>query len=551
MNKYRNSLLALTSGILLALSYPPMPLFILAFVGFVPLLFALEQNPKRPYFLVYLTFFIYHAGTNWWVSSWQPECDPFLLVSGLAVDLFHPFFFYVPIIIYRTIQKRINRNTALWCLPFAWVVFEWLHSLGEFSYPWLNIGQTQIYNHYWIQIADIAGVWGASFLVLLVNVLIFKIILNIKEDNSGYNLFKSLVINKQSQNFSILILLLIIIPITYGGIRTSQYSHTALKKENTTLKIGVIQPNINPWLKWENDPIEQIKKHFAIQDSLIKAAGGLDLTVWSETALLYLGPEFNVNHNLTGLRHWMDSSLTPLLSGYADFVVYDSSEKAPPLAKVWNKNNNAHYVSYNSAIMLNFRDSSNPLQIYHKMKLTPFGERMPYAEYLLPLVSFMEWGVGISSWSLGTKQKNLTLYTKGDTVNLAPIICIESIYPGFVRNFTKLGANIMCIITNDGWYDHTTGPEQHFLIAQMRAIENRRYLVRCANTGVSGFITPTGETISRLPEYQAAGLFEEIPDINTQSIYVMFGDWLPVMATVICSILILYSIYKRYFINSV
>jgi apolipoprotein N-acyltransferase len=158
--------------------------------------------------------------------------------------------------------------------------------------------------------------------------------------------------------------------------------------------------------------------------------------------------------------------------------------------------------------------------------------------------SWFEWGVGISAWGIGTDQHNLQVKTTNDSAMLGPIICIESIYPEFVSNTTGNGAEIIVIITNDAWYDNTPGPEQHFLIAAMRAIENRRFIARCANTGVSGIISPTGKTMSRLSQYTRSGLSEPVPRLKEKSIYVLYGDWICKLSSVITILTFIYSLIK-------
>ncbi|MFN3270923.1 MAG: apolipoprotein N-acyltransferase, partial [Candidatus Kapaibacteriota bacterium] len=186
-----------------------------------------------------------------------------------------------------------------------------------------------------------------------------------------------------------------------------------------------------------------------------------------------------------------------LLTGFADFRFLTPDEKPSFTTKYLFGDSSKPYDTYNSILLLN---PNNTFQIYHKNRLTPFGEQIPYGEILGFAKEFLEWNVGISSWAKGTVQNILKMKTSKNECNIAPIICIESIYPDYCRSFVKKGAEIMVIITNDGWYDHTFGPLQHYLIAAVRAIENRRFVARCANTGISGVITPTGQTLIKAPQ---------------------------------------------------
>jgi apolipoprotein N-acyltransferase len=531
-------LLSAFSGALLAISFPPMPFNLLAFIGFVPLLLVLEQNPKRVFLLIYITFFIYHGGTNWWIMGWQSGVDPFLIVAGIATWIVHPFFFMIPFAIFMFVKRRIGSETAMWYFPFIWVFFEWIHSLGELAYPWLTIGYTQIHNRLWVQFADITGVWGVSLIVLYLNVLFYKILLQIRmQKDSGSKI-------KISPKLIIVHLLLFFLPYLYGFLVIDNYNYEEDLKNKQTLRIAVIQPNINPWAKWESRVSRQIQLHKHIQDSLKNVHGWLDLGIWSETAIGYHSYRMNVEHDFYALQQWVDSSKTHLITGFADIFIYPDSDMASVTAKDFLGDSSRKYDSYNSCLMLTPNKSDN-YQIYHKMKLTPFSERIPYIQQLPFMRDWFEWGVGISSWAPGKTLKNLKLPNHNDTVKIAPIICIESIFPGFVAEFVDQGAGIIAIITNDAWFDHTYGPLQHYDIARMRAIETRRYIARCANTGVSGFIKPNGDDLIRLEQYVSSGLAADIPVLTYRSFFVRYGNWICYISSLIVIISVFHSILLR------
>ncbi|MFA6569755.1 MAG: apolipoprotein N-acyltransferase [Bacteroidota bacterium] len=545
MKKSRIYLLGISTGLILALAFPPMPMFLFAYIGFIPLLLALEEKQfKKPFLLLYLTFFIYHGGTNWWISSWQAETDPYLMLSGFATWLMHPFFFFIPFGFYLFIRRRTNLNTALAAFPFVWTAYEWFHSLGDFSYPWLSIGYTQIYNKLWVQMADLGGVWLVTFCVVAVNVIIFKLLTVYREKRFEKGFFRSVLKDKYLHPLTDTLLLLIIVPLIYGYFRSEQFNHKDLIKNYELVRIGVIQPNIDPWKKWRGGVFEQIAKHKHIQDSLRFTVGKLDVAIWSETAIPFMNFDFNSSHQFSFLQNWIDTSGTSLLTGFTDIYFYNNRRTAPKTAKPLNQDSNRIYEAFNSALFLNPSPNQN-VQIYRKMKLTPFAERIPYEEYLLFLRKYIEWGVGISSWAKGREQIAFHLDNKGKKAGIGSIICIESIYPDFVRGFVLKGANILTVITNDAWYNYTFGPEQHFQIAAMRAIETRRYIARCANTGVSGFISPKGEAMDRLPQYKTSALAYDIPALDEKSIYVKAGDWLPECSAGITFFLVFFAFFKK------
>ena len=220
-----------------------MPFGVLAFAALVPYLFSLTDNegPKRPVLFSYVVFYIYHVGTNWWISSWQSETDPFLLAGGIATGLVHPFFFMIPIVIFLFIKRRFGVSKALWVFPFIWTAFEWFHSLGELSYPWLNLGYSQIYHTWWNQIADIGGVYLLSFLIAMVNVLILKVILKVRESGIEPTI-KNIFISKAAVKYWIGIAAIAVIPLIYGLITVNRYEHSKLIENNELINMAVIQP---------------------------------------------------------------------------------------------------------------------------------------------------------------------------------------------------------------------------------------------------------------------------------------------------------------------
>jgi apolipoprotein N-acyltransferase len=523
-----------------------MPFGALAFVGLVPLLFALEFKPKHTFLLLYITFFIYHAGSNWWISSWQENTDPYLVASGIATALIHPFFFFFPFLLYFFVKKRLGTQRALWFLPFFWASFEWLHGLGDLAYPWLALSYTQLKSLYWVQFADITGSTGVSFVIVLINILVLKSIYVIKSYEGSQRKIKNLLLHPLFLKYAIPLFLLIVLPYVYGIIRIRDFKHGELLKRCETVNLGIIQPAINPWNKWETSSLGQIQKHIAISDSLVAATGKLDALIWSETAILYVNYDVNFLHDFAFLRRWMNNYNFSLISGFADMKLYKKGETPSIAAKAFRGDSSMIYDSYNSVLLLNPDSTKSEPQIYHKMRLTPFGERIPYMEVFSFARKWLEWGVGISSWAKGKEQKLLTLETaNGRHIPFAPVICIESIYPGFVRGFVEKGAEFITIITNDAWYDHTFGPEQHYQIARMRAIETRRYIARCANTGVSGFIQAGGETLLRAPQYKATGIAATIPLLQNKSYYDIYGDWIVYISLFISFFVLVFSLVKQ------
>lgn len=521
----RNIYLVKTSSwyLLLALAgaaggfaFPPSIFGVLAFVAFVPLIIALEQEHLRfqRMRLLYTFFFCFHGAANWWVMSWQQETDPFLMAAGAGLWLGHPFFLMPAFWIYLYLRKRVSLTFALGALPLLWTAVEWLHSLGDLSYPWLAVGYTQTYYTWLIQIADLGGVWIVSFLVMMLNALAAHWWL--KRQRLGIHL---------AVGGGVISMVLL-----YGITQTIAYTHgfnmTAPKSNG--IMFGVVQPDIDPWDKWQHKSLnEMVDLHRHLQDSL-NALQHCDVSVWSETAIPVDVEDARYQYTLTPLRQWIDSSNTALLTGCADFVYYPAAT-APANARPYRLDESQKYKVYNSAAFL--LPHQPQVAIHHKSRLTPFGEGVPYSDELTFLQSWLQWGVGISGWNKGEGATVLsyppTEQHPRDTIKMGPVICIESIYPNYVADYVRKGANILSVITNDAWYDGTFGPEQHYCIARMRAVETRREIVRCGNSGVSGFISATGQSLYQAKPMQSLATAHPMFLEERQSFYVRFGDWLP------------------------
>lgn len=543
-------LFAAISGSLLALSFPPNPMPFLAFVGLVPLLFVLnksELSTRQKFLLVYVTFFVYHTGSLWWISSWTRDTDIFLLISGLALDFLHPFFFFVPFAAYFWFQKKFNNQLALYLFPLLFLSFEWLHSIGDVGFPWLTLGNTQILNLYWIQFIDITGIWGASLIILFINILIVDFFANFTQDNSRKILQFIMKSRKASIQISI-IAILFILPFFYSFIALQNYDYKSNLLKNNNLVVAVVQPNINPWKKWETSVSEQLELLLRTSDSLLAVNPNIELLVFPETAIPMLYTDFNSLQDISILQNWCNLRNVSILTGMTEFYFIPKTNTPPPTAKKLAADPNQFYQTFNSSIFVtpnNNYKPGNKVNAYRKSKLTPFGEQIPFQEELPFLSQFAMWSVGISSWNKGSGANIMSSTINNKEVRIGNIICIESIYPNFVKDFIKANANIFTLITNDGWYDYTVGPRQHYLLACIRAIENRRYIARSANTGISGFISPLGISLKEVPQYTRSATDFILPLQTQQTIYAKYGDWLPLFILFVVIVTLVIALFSK------
>ena len=300
------------------------------------------------------------------------------------------------------------------------------------------------------------------------------------------------------------------------------------------LRALLIQPNEDPWDKW-SDPELQLQTHVRITDSVRATNTALhpttpmaDVVIWSETAIPFLIRDARNIQQWSALRTWVDTSSVPLLTGLADVYVYPNGT-APASARRSAVDPSIRYDAFNAAMMMN--PATSAVTLHYKSMLTPFAERLPFADQLTFAMSWIEWGVGISAWGKGQTRFPLPVLRGRDTIaRIGTIICIESIYPEVARDMVNHGADVLCVITNDAWYNGTWGPGQHFDIARMRAIEQRRSVLRCAQSGVTGAILPDGTDAGvALPVMKRGALLSTVPLYQQRTTYAKIGDPVPIL----------------------
>jgi apolipoprotein N-acyltransferase len=526
-----NIVLALSTGIFFGCSFPPIPLGSLACISLVPLLLLIERlrSLRKQFLYSYLSFFVASCIALYWVGGFTHAKDPFLMLAGGLVLVWEPFFFSVIVLSYLVVRKNFGLNTGLIALPFIWITFEWLYAYSEFAFPWLTLGNTQTYELGKIQFAEWTGVYGISFWLLIINVLFFFLLMNVM---------------RQKEHMSLKINLLTTAAIAVVYLLPSLYSLTIDERrfsssENPVLRVGIVQPNIDPWAKWEGASTfagreKQVQQFLEMTGR--QKESGVQMSVWPETAILFDLP--TMRDECDKVKRVLDSLNTSIVSGYIDYEYYVAG-KAPVSSSVI-RSTSIHYDSYNSILYL--EPKHEHVQSYAKMRLVPFAERIPYAESIPFLIEPLRWGVGISNWGIG---KDSTVFEDSSShTRFLAMVCYESIFPEFVSSFVKRGAEFLVFITNDSWWGNTSGARQHCQFAVLRAVENRRWVVRCANGGISCFIDPYGRVYDKTLMYTEASITRAIEPRTAQTFYTRHGDWLPRIAGIISGFLLAASLLQ-------
>ena len=469
--------LAFISAVLLIISYPQLDLWFLVWGALVPLLFAIDGESRRSAFgLSFLFGFLFFFGTlGWLVYVTYP--GTFLLCAYLAL---YPALFALGFNYF----KKLDLIPRSFVLASLWTVLEFIRANLFSGFGWVVLGYSQYKNLWLFQIADIVGVYGITFLVMLVNLVIFETI--------------KAVLNKRKEEMARLRRLqmitggILIVCLLYGCwiFQTTQFS--------TTVKVSVVQPNIPQKIKWDEKYLPSIvDQTLKLTDQAAMAHP--DIILWPET------------------------SLPGILSEHPSFlqrIQLKAMDLHTPIVMGSISENLDRY--YNSAVLIG--EDGTIRGHYNKIHLVPFGEYLP----LRPLLGWINHYIGLEDFTSG---KEYTIFTVGQSEKrFGVLICFEDTLHDVARNFTKAGAQFLMNMTNDAWFMDTKEPFLHMAQSVFQAVQNRRSLVRAANTGLSGFIDPLGRVMALAQDgsgkktFVAAVTSCEVPINNRFSFYTKYAD---------------------------
>lgn len=461
-------ILAIVSGALLALAFPPFDMGFIAWFGYVPLLYALNDKDGGRLkglvtgFVFGLSFFL---GTVYWVihSMYYYGGVPYT-ISTLVMLLLVVYLSIYPAIfgLVLSLTARQDKVFRLIAVPALWVALEYARGYLFTGLPWVLTGYTQASYIPVIQIADTTGVWGVSFLVLIVNMAVLY--------NIEYLLKKTRSLPLRE---SVIALALLVSIVAYGLARTRQVDNDV--RLWNTMRVGIAQGSIDQSLKW--DPSYQ-RATIDIYRDLSLSAGkmGARLIVWPEAAIPFYFEPDKIRDGLIG----------EISRATGSFILTGSPS--------YSYNPTAERIDYfNSAFLLS--PAGESIGKYDKVHLVPFGEYVPLKK-ILPFVKKLTAGIGDYSEGPGP----LPINFEGGSIGT--LVCFESIFPELAAGFVRNGATVLVNITNDAWFGTTSAPYQHFQMSIFRAVENKVFVLRSANTGISGVIDPVGRV------RQKTGLFK-------------------------------------------
>ncbi len=514
-NRWRYSL-ALLSGLMLGFSFPPSQLGVLACLGLVPLLIVLGdlESPRGSFRYIYLSMLVFHVITLNWTGGYAHGNDPYMMIAGAITMTIHPFFYFLPLGFYMLIKKHLGGWAAITAFPFLWVGYEYSHMLSEWSFPWLTIGNSQTYDLPVMQFISFTGVLGLSFWIAVLNVIAYILYSGIA---SGARSWKAVWL-------TLLFVGIYLVPKIHGSIILGGAPPRGdpLSRANKETTVGIIQSNIDPWAKWKGSADQALDTYIHMTDSLLSSAGRNtpDLILWPETAVPYYLLLPSSRPLLSALRQNVERWNTAILTGFPHVEYYTDSTLAPPSAKR-SSLTGERYDVYNAAAWI--QPGVDTIRWYGKMKMVPLAERVPYADAFY-FLDFLRWGVGIGGWQIGPDS---VIFVEEKTgVRFCTMICYESTYPGFVAAFVRKGAEFIAIITIDSWWDRMSGAFQHQQYSILRAIENRRWVARCAVGGISCFIDPYGRVYDKTDLFTRTTILRTIEAKDEMTYYSLHGDQL-------------------------
>ncbi len=476
-------LLSVISGLALTLSFPPFSISFFSFFALIPIFFAIEDSTAKEAFKIGYVFGLTHFLT---LLYWIPY--PVSRYGG--VPLYLSIFPYLLLGMYLAIffglfclLCRFQSKSALLFYPCCWTVLEFLRSKLLTGFPWCLIGYSQYKNLHLIQIADITGIYGISFLIVLTNTAFYLL------------LTKRVALIKGG------LVLLISFSLTYAyGIYRL---HSGINKiKGKDINVAVIQGNIDQSLKW--NPAYQART----VDTYLK------LTRYA----------FNAFKHKPYLVVWPETAVP--------FYFQEDGPLAKPIYKIakncWLILGSPAYERRESRILYFNRayliSKGKTVSYYDKVHLVPFGEYVPLKKILFFVNRLVS--------SAGDFSSGKGIYPlRCEALAAGVMICYEVIFPEIARAHVKKGANILVNISNDAWFGKTSAPYQHFAMSVFRAVENRRYLVRATNTGISGFVDPFGKVVKKSTLFKKEVLVAKLKLINKPlTIYAKYGDFFVYLA---------------------
>lgn len=507
-SKYPLTLLAVLGGVLMWLGWPIKPFPFFLFVGFVPLLFieqrisasaTIPHKGSAFFKYSYLFFLIWNLLTTYWVCfSTVP--------GGIAAITCNALLMSIPAMAFFFTKRFAGEKLGYLSLVVYYLTFEQFHLNWDLTWPWLTLGNGFAATPVLVQWYEYTGHMGGSVWVLAVNVLVFL----------GVRYFP-----KRDAKALAAAAALILLPMLVSVLIWTNH-----EEKGTDVEAVVVQPNIDPYTEkfWKAEKFipYELQLDRLLQLSASKITPNTQLVFWPETALAtnYDEDQIHAYDLMQTLKNFFGrQGNVHLVGGLDSYRLYGERSDASPTTRF--REGMGYYDVFNTAMHLT---PAGQIELYHKSKLVPGVEKLPYPgffKFLGPLAIDLGGTVG----SLGSQEER-AVFRVNDQIGVAPVICYESVYGDFVTGYVRKGATIIGIITNDAWWGDSPGYKQHLQYGRLRAIENRRSIARSANTGISCFINQRGEILQPSDWWVQAAVRGTIKANSELTFYTRHGDYI-------------------------
>ncbi len=483
-------------------------------VALVPLLVisgradASRRAAWRTFGWVALVLGLWSVATTWWI--WHAAAIGAILSPLINIGLMGGAF-----MLYHYVSKRASKALAYTLLVSVWIAAEYLYTTGQVSFPWLTLGNGFAHDLKLVQWYDTTGVFGGSLWVLLCNVLFYE------------------TITAFSRRKLVALLTAVLLPAVI-----SLAKYYTWETPGATAKVTVIQPNLDPYeAKFELSTDEQTALFL---DMIRRTPADADYVITPETALqenLREG-EFQFSSTLAEFRGLAQYEFphTQFILGATTWRYYPDDMRTPTA----RHRNGMWYDVYNAVLAI---DTTETVQVRHKSMLLVGVERIPYYN-LFKHIEFLVIDMGGITGQLGCDPEPC-VFLDGRERASGTGVCWEGVYGSYMGGFVRKGAQILFIISNDGWWGDTEGYRQLFAFSRLRAVEMRRSIARSANTGISGFITPRGEVVEKLGWDVRGTLTADLPLSDKITFYARYGDYIGRIASYVFILCALYFLAYR------
>ncbi len=515
--------LSILSAALLSLGFPPFLTPILLFAGFVPLLFILDEHRKKGlsslgsvFFFSFNTFLLWNIWTTYWVANTA-------YAAGIFANVVNSLLMTIPVLLYYFVIRRLGPNVGLVALATLWISFEFLHMRWELYWPWLTLGNGLSTLPGGIQWYEFSGALGGSLWILIINYLLFSYLQSPREKLSS----------------SLPVFLWLIVPIMI-----SQWIGWRSQINGNPVNVVIVQPNFEPHYEKFHVPEEALLKRF-VSLAETEVDDETDYLIFPETSFNRMDMDRIADHEaILQLRAFQDRfSNLKIVTGIAGYRwLTDPDEQQLPTTRILTDSYGqpAFVETYNCAVQIS---PDGTISEYYKALFVPGAEFFPFRKILFffkPLVDKLGGTIA------GYRTRTEFAVFESDSVVAAPAICYESIFGEFMSRFIGKDANVIFVMTNDGWWDNTAGHRQHALFGRLRAIELRRQIARAANMGTCSFIDEKGG-IHEPTQYGVAQAVSGTIFTNDKvTFYARWGDFIGRLSLFISVLLILRSVMTRF-----